>query len=62
MSHPLCRLIGMSANRLILIDGNDGAGRDWRLAPDVRERGRRGVAAARQILEATKPAFLDDAA
>ncbi|MCP3935154.1 MAG: hypothetical protein GY708_07250 [Actinomycetia bacterium] len=52
----------MLTNRLILIDGADGEGRDWRLDPTVRERGRQGVAAARQILDSARPAFLDDAA
>ena len=52
----------MTTHRLILIDGADGKGRDWQLDPAVRERGRQGVAAARQILASTQPRFLDDAA
>jgi hypothetical protein len=49
------------AQRFILIQGDDVTP-DWKLDPQVRERGRAGVASARAALQAAKPRFADDAA
>ena len=60
LSHPFSTMSDM-AQRFILIQGDDVTP-DWKLDPQVRERGRAGVASARAALQAAKPRFADDAA
>lgn len=46
----------MTTNQLTLIDGEQ---RDWKLDPEVRRRGFRGVADARAALAASRPRHAD---
>jgi hypothetical protein len=56
MSHPALKMRTMES-QLTLLDPDD---KTWRLDEDTREVGRRGVAAARAALEASRRPAVDD--